>query len=444
MSFTKASKGFTLVELVIVIAVIAVLAAVSVAVAQNVIRAAETSAENQEMRADELEQKANDILQKVSRPEWYGWDDIERSLAVFYVDNESETDAIILIIKEHASKISENNTAISEELLLKIIKNSLDGKYRLANETQKEFIVENVVEKYGISTSSAELIKVKLFSDDYSLAAAAFAAREMALSLDAAGMKKSYGEKETTALIKNAQEKILSSSGDDVKICGAEIFASSKLTLNEDVALTGEITIGEDSETEVDLNGHTLYLPADGGISVEGKLYIHGDGEIKIKSFGFCITGELVVDGGNFSLYSANGAESTALISVDGGKITINGGSFHSFEKIIGRNGNNAADGEIVISGGRFESDSTEYVGGKIMYKPIFDCELFVDGGEFLFCKESDLGGEDFSIYAVFPAILSCEEVTFSDGPELLLDIYENEDMVRKDENSGKWWIVIE
>ena len=77
----KNKKGFTLVELVIVIAVIAILAGVMIGTFASVVKKAKESAKMQEMTAQKQEQIANDIDQKLKNAEWLGWSDFETKLA---------------------------------------------------------------------------------------------------------------------------------------------------------------------------------------------------------------------------------------------------------------------------------------------------------------------------------------------------------------------------
>ena len=57
----QSRRGFTLVELVIVIAVIAILAGVMIATFANVVKKAEDSRKLQEAKQDEINQKIEDI-----------------------------------------------------------------------------------------------------------------------------------------------------------------------------------------------------------------------------------------------------------------------------------------------------------------------------------------------------------------------------------------------
>ena len=116
-------KGFTLVELVIVIAVIAILAGVMIGTFASVVKKAQKSAEQQEMAAAKQEQTANDILAKLNNSNWLGWEDFETSLAEKIGEQieESRTAGVETIqialqkaVEEFAKKANEGNTGLTE------------------------------------------------------------------------------------------------------------------------------------------------------------------------------------------------------------------------------------------------------------------------------------------------------------------------------------------
>ena len=80
-STMRNKKGFTLVELVIVIAVIAILAGVMIGTFASVVKKAKDSAKAQEMAAAKQEQTANDVIEKLNNSNWLGWEDFEEKLA---------------------------------------------------------------------------------------------------------------------------------------------------------------------------------------------------------------------------------------------------------------------------------------------------------------------------------------------------------------------------
>ena len=96
----KNKKGFTLVELVIVIAVIAILAGVMIGTFASVVKKAKESAKMQEMTAQKQEQIANDIDQKLKNAEWLGWSDFEEKLADVMADTFKQADISSTNVKE--------------------------------------------------------------------------------------------------------------------------------------------------------------------------------------------------------------------------------------------------------------------------------------------------------------------------------------------------------
>lgn len=450
----KHSKGFTLVELVVVIAVTAVLATVFIAVMQNVIRAAEQSSENQKMYADELEQKSNDILRKADNSEWYGWEDVENSLIYHFVKDNNKTDAIAAVLNEHSEKTAENNTAITNELLVKIIKNSLDGKYRNTSESQKEYVVNFMTGDFCLSDGDAQTLEEKLFSGEYTLAHAADIAREFIMSHESSFEKKTYSEKEITAILNAATAQLLSGTPiEPTKVYDAAIFLSlsenMSLSLEDDIVFTSEITVPQGIKLELCLNGHTINLAqisdtAKKSFNVNGEMHIYGDGQIIVGNSGFNVTGKLTVDGGNFSY---NTEPCDYLFSSDGGDITINGGNFRAFSAVIANN--NGEQGEVVINGGYFENYDCSAAPDIIIYNSIFNCEVTINGGSFLLYRKNDLvannaytDDEAENLLCIFTCLDSCgEHACTSDGETASAYVWSHTDEVYTDD--GNAWIEI-
>ena len=131
-------KGFTLVELVIVIAVIAILAGVMVAVFSGVVKRANESAELQKVKNEELAQKADDILKKVDNSNWFSWEDFENSLAAKLTEtykqyagttggatSEQVEEAVRKAINEYAANTASENTSLTEAQVKAIVENAL-------------------------------------------------------------------------------------------------------------------------------------------------------------------------------------------------------------------------------------------------------------------------------------------------------------------------------
>ena len=143
-------KGFTLVELVIVIAVIAILAGVMIGTFASVVKKAKESAKMQEMAAAKQEQTATDVLEKLNNGSWLGWEDFEEKLAtavsgaVAGTSKPEETkelvkNAVEEAFAKYASSIGTGNTGLTEE--------------------QVKYIVETALSKVSYSGVTAEQVK---------------------------------------------------------------------------------------------------------------------------------------------------------------------------------------------------------------------------------------------------------------------------------------------
>ena len=159
-------KGFTLVELVIVIAVIAILAGVMIGTFASVVKKAKESAKMQEMTAQKQEQIANDIDAKLKNAEWLGWSDFETKLAEAvskavgtgtWSENQKENmvaamkEAVDKALAEYAANLGKDNTGLTEEQVKYIVETALDKKsYSGVTAEQVKAIVNNAVS--GTST----------------------------------------------------------------------------------------------------------------------------------------------------------------------------------------------------------------------------------------------------------------------------------------------------
>ena len=124
-------KGFTLVELVIVIAVIAILAGVMIGTFASVVKKAKDSAKAQEMAAAKQEQTANDVIEKLNNSNWLGWEDFEEKLATrltkAYQDSTAKVpvdalqDAVKGAMAAYYANAQLENTGLTEQQVKTII-----------------------------------------------------------------------------------------------------------------------------------------------------------------------------------------------------------------------------------------------------------------------------------------------------------------------------------
>ena len=151
-------KGFTLVELVIVIAVIAILAGVMIGTFASVVKKAKESAKMQEMTAQKQEQIANDIDAKLKNAEWLGWSDFEEKLATAVGDAITKsgtgmdekttklavTQAVEAAFAKYASSIGTGSTGLTAEQVKYIVETALSNKsYSGVTAEQVKAIVNN-------------------------------------------------------------------------------------------------------------------------------------------------------------------------------------------------------------------------------------------------------------------------------------------------------------
>ena len=163
-------KGFTLVELVIVIAVIAILAGVMIGTFASVVKKAKESAKMQEMTAQKQEQIANDIDAKLKNAEWLGWSDFETKLAEAVSKavgtgtwNEHQKENMVAAMKEavdkalaeYAANLGKDNTGLTEEQVKYIVETALDKKsYSGVTAEQVKAIVNSAVSGSSTLTKS--------------------------------------------------------------------------------------------------------------------------------------------------------------------------------------------------------------------------------------------------------------------------------------------------
>ena len=166
-------KGFTLVELVIVIAVIAILAGVMIGTFASVVKKAKESAKMQEMTAQKQEQIANDIDAKLKNAEWLGWTDFEEKLADAVSKaisgkeigaTESKEvkaaveEAVSAAFAKYAASIGQGNTGLTAEQVKYIVETALSNKsYSGVTADQVKAIINNATS--GLSSLSKSQVQ---------------------------------------------------------------------------------------------------------------------------------------------------------------------------------------------------------------------------------------------------------------------------------------------
>ena len=319
-------KGFTVVELVIVIAIIAVLAAVLIPTFSGVIKTARLSADK---KAVQEMTSALEIATAEKKPE--NLDELVDALAEKGFNSE---DSLIPVSKGHGYFWNQANNKIF------LATTNTDG-------TPKEVV---------FPANSEDLIAEGAVNH---------------------ALKGGYVYVDIVADTAKDLEKALTKGNE-------------KITLEADLVLKSETMIAEGANVTLDLNGKTLttkettgrhkYLNVDEGatltikngtaalrgVGVYGKVVVEETATIQSidANGGACLWvyegGEVVINGGTFEAtagdYSAENTDVTyepAAIANQGGTVTINGGTFTTLES--GCYAVNLMSGTTVINGGTFK-----------------------------------------------------------------------------------------
>lgn len=147
---TNNKKGFTVVELVIVIAIIAVLAAVLIPTFASIIKKAEESAYLQER----TNQQIQDLTEKIENNNYMTWEDFEEKLAEALASLENPTaDQIKEAVLAAIGGDKFNTTGLTEEQVRIIIDKALESQL---TDAQVKAIVDAAIMKLDIGNSLTE------------------------------------------------------------------------------------------------------------------------------------------------------------------------------------------------------------------------------------------------------------------------------------------------
>ena len=138
-------KGFTIVELIVVIATLAILAAILIPTFAGIIKKANDSAYQQE-RTNQMIQDAVEKIEK-GDDNYMSWEDVEKAIAEAIKNGDSITDKIIAI---YADK---QNTGLTAEQLTAILDAIANKKF---SDTQVKVILE------GVQSGNASLTKEQI------------------------------------------------------------------------------------------------------------------------------------------------------------------------------------------------------------------------------------------------------------------------------------------
>jgi len=144
---TNRKHGFTIVELVVVIAIIAVLAAVLIPTFISIVKKANDSAYLQER----TNQQIADLAEKVENLNYFTWEDFEKKLAeelakVGDTDTEAIQKAVDAAIAKYSDSSQTGNTGLTEAQVKKIVEEAMKGQLTTAQ-------VEAIVRQAAVGKS---------------------------------------------------------------------------------------------------------------------------------------------------------------------------------------------------------------------------------------------------------------------------------------------------
>jgi prepilin-type N-terminal cleavage/methylation domain-containing protein len=158
---TQRRRGFTVVELVVVIAIIAVLAAVLIPTFTSIIKKANDSAALQERTNQRLE----DIAQKVDNANWLSWEDFEGKLAEELakinkdtVTKDDVTAAVNAALKTYADEHGTSGSGITKEQVETIVKQAISEQGSLTT-AQVEAVVKEAIANGAVSGVSEATVR---------------------------------------------------------------------------------------------------------------------------------------------------------------------------------------------------------------------------------------------------------------------------------------------
>ena len=155
----NSKKGFTIVELIIVIAVIAVLAAVLIPAFSSIIQKAKDSAYLQ----DRTNKQTEGTIEKIDNPNYMTWEDFEDKLAEALTKaNDSTAEKIQAAVGEAIKNARFDEPGITESQIRDIIERTLEGQL---TDAQVKAIVEKAVEGKGVSAEDVNKIVNKAISN---------------------------------------------------------------------------------------------------------------------------------------------------------------------------------------------------------------------------------------------------------------------------------------
>ncbi len=323
-------RGFTLTELVIVLAIIAVLAAVLIPTFAGIIRKANDSAYQQE-RTNQMIQDEIEKIEK-GKDNYMSWEDLEEAIAKALVEkgeNENLANKIIAIIREN-----DKETGMTNEQLTAILEAIANKKL---SDVQVKVILEgNNLSEQQIADILAKLPQVGITQEDITAAVKEVLGNDSDLveTINAAIAKATLTAEEITAIIEQIIESNLKASGDYVARVGTTGYMSVGAAINA-AATSGKVYILKDADIypsdfskKVTLVGdkQTLTFARSSKNNTSDALLniFKVNGELTIDLNGKAIQGKSYINSTYYEPLIVNNGKLTIKDSVGGGLLTTN------------------------------------------------------------------------------------------------------------------------
>ncbi len=372
MNMMKSKKGFTIIELVIVIAVIAVLAAVLIPTFASIIKKANRSADEQAVRqmntalaAESVDGKPESLEALVDLLDEAGFNSqkslipVSKGYAFYWHAGHN-----VIVLADVENKVVLYPT--DNQTLVDSFADDLNANPAvLFNLEAGQIYVDVVTSSYKEFKAALEIgtENVKL-TDDLKMKEEITIPEGATVNLDLNGKTLT-----TAKQLIGGRSKYLNTSGDltitngTIEARGVQVYEGGKVTIEEGVTINA-----------VDDNGGAAIWVCEGGVAVinGGTFTAKGTGSSEINYAPGVInnSGTLTINDGTFK------SEDSDCYSVNNtGTLTINGGEFSAKRGIVA-----ASDGAVEINGGKF-TVTDDAQSGWTLYA--YDGEVTVTAGEF-------------------------------------------------------------
>ena len=337
-------KGFTIVELVIVVAVIAILAAVLIPTFSGIIAKAQLSADQR------AEREMNNAIAME------GADTLEEAMAALEKNG---------INAKHLIPVSAGYSFVWNKNTNKIELVKGEDKESIAESIKEIAVTVNTTEAF-LNAIDEDMKYIKLDAD-VNIDTSDLDIKGNNVTIDLNGKKITTTQETGRSKYLNVKGSATFVNG-TIEARGIQVFKGAKLVVGKDANLVvnsvdsnGGAALWIYAGAEVEINGGTftaVYNNTSADISANKPVAVHNSGKLTINggtfnaystTYAIISVGELIVNGGVVNGYRG-------AVSVDGGKATINGGTFNvkAPAGVVAHTLNIESGAECTVNGGTF------------------------------------------------------------------------------------------